>query len=68
MELLKSSKINLVFHVSYMMVIGQIISTQLELPKLDKEGRIILDHKGILQTHSDEDDYGVFDQVEEPSQ
>ena len=53
LELPPTTKIHLVFHVSCLKkVIGQNICTQTILPKLDEEGRIILEPECILQTRT----------------
>ena len=51
LELPPPTKIHPIFHVSCLKkVIGQNIPTQIVLPELDEEGRIILEPECILQT------------------
>ncbi|KAH9294879.1 hypothetical protein KI387_038467, partial [Taxus chinensis] len=51
LELPQSTRIHPVFHVSCLKkVIGQRVSSQIVLPELDEEGRVILEPECILQT------------------
>ena len=51
LELLESSRVHLVFHVSCLKkVIGNKIPVQTILPELDEEGKIILDPEEITET------------------
>ena len=50
LELLASSRVHPVFHVSCLKkVIGEKLHVQTILPKLDAEGKIILDHEEIIE-------------------
>jgi hypothetical protein len=51
LELPASSRVHPVFHVSYLKkVIGEKILVQTILPKLDEEGKIILEPEAITDT------------------
>jgi hypothetical protein len=50
LELLASSRVHPVFHVSLKKVIGDKIPVQTILPELDEEGKIILEPKAITDT------------------
>ena len=53
LELLASSQVHLVFHVStFKKVIGDKIPVQTIFPELDEEGKIILEPKAVMETRT----------------